>query len=421
MPEKTEKIRDVPEGATVHGFRRVDPLRLEDGPVPFVLVELSTVFGRDAGQSACVLDDPSVSRRHFVTRFAPRRRCFEVVDLDSSNGLFVNGVRVHEQVIAPDDVVRAGGQLLVFSQISEATVRQRGGRREVAFHGFSEAIRGVNDSLAGLPSGGRAVLWGEPGVGKTAAVRHVASRGGPSTRSIAVHGTSLRTDGWEGKLLEQLAAARSGREVVVHLDDVALAPVEAQERLLFLLREPELEAYGRLTVVATVSTRARTAAAAGLAPGLLHRLGPPFLHVPPLRQRRVDIVPTFVAALRRRGRVTAPRATAPFTEALLLHAWPGNADEVGALVDLLAAAGRLEACFDLPDLPGRLLPGADPESGATPDAKGLTEALRQACGNVSQAARQLGISRRHLYRLLEKRGLDPAIWRGARRSGTDPT
>lgn len=419
MPEITEKIRGVPAGTRVYAFRRVDPRRLHDDLAPFVLVGLSSVVGRDPRQAECFVDDPSVSRRHFVARYTPRRKGFEVVDLESSNGLFVNGVRVREQKIAPNDVIRAGAQLLVFTQVAEASLRHVVTRRDGAFAGVSDPLRAVNDGLAALPAGGRLLLSGEPGVGKAEAVRHVVARRGVVTRLLVVHGTALREAAWESSLLAKISALTGASEIVLHLDDLSLAPAAAQERLDYLARSNAIGARAPVTMVATLSAKGRTAAETGLTPGLLARLGPPFLYVPPLRLRREDILPTFVAALRRRGRCSPVSATAEFVEGLLLHPWPGHAAEVGALVDLLAAAGRLEATFDVPDLQGRLMP-VGPDAVST-DARSVVEALREARGNVSEAARRLGVSRRHFYRLVERHGLDPANWRPASRSVVDPT
>jgi hypothetical protein len=74
-----------------------------------------TVFGRKGADVD--LDDPAVSRRHFQVEVAGRE--VFVRDLDSSNGTFVNGHRVHHAELVDGDEVRAGQTCLVFRSSPE--------------------------------------------------------------------------------------------------------------------------------------------------------------------------------------------------------------------------------------------------------------------------------------------------------------
>jgi hypothetical protein len=400
VAEITEKIGGVPGRGVAYSLLRIDPRRLDAVFQPFVLVELSTVVGRDPRVAGLFVDDPSVSRQHVSVRFVPRRRRFEVVDLGSSNGLSVNGERVSERVVTPNDVVRIGGQIFVFVELNDAGLLRAGGLDERCFEGGSAEVRRANALLGSLPVGGRVLLAGEPGVGKAEAVRRLARRLGASERLMHLHGTSLRDGAW---------AAAAGASVV-HFDDLALAPREAQERLEFLLRSESFQRERGVTTVVTLQATGRAAASVGLTPGLIALLAPPYVAIPPLRSRREDVIPTLVAELARRGRKTPPSASVDFVEALLLHAWPGNGGEACALVDQLASSGRLEAVFEPSDLPGRLLPGVETPDLSNDGAR-VAEALRAARGNMSAAARSLGLSRRHLYRLVERYRLEAAAYR----------
>jgi Nif-specific regulatory protein len=84
----------------------------------------STTVGRDTSNQVC-LNDPSVSRAHCLIKHEEGR--FSVVDLDSFNGTFVNGVPVKEQPLAHGDQVGVGDVLLLFlSQDEQADVETHG-------------------------------------------------------------------------------------------------------------------------------------------------------------------------------------------------------------------------------------------------------------------------------------------------------
>jgi pSer/pThr/pTyr-binding forkhead associated (FHA) protein len=420
VAEITEKIGGVPGRGIAYALARFDPRRLDAAFQPFVLVELSTVVGRDPRQAGLFVDDPAVSRQHVCLRFVPRRRRFEVIDLGSSNGLLVNGERVNERVVAPNDVLRIGGQIFLFVELNDAGLLRSGVLEERCFEGTSAEVRQANALLDSLPEGGRALLAGEPGVGKAEAIRRLARRLGASERLRHVHGTSLRDSAWEGALVRWLEAAAQDGVCVVHFDDLALAPREAQERLEFLLRSEHFERERGVTTVVTLRSTGRTAASVRLTPGLITLLAPPYIRISPLRSRRLDVVPTLLSALAGRGRRAPVAASVDFVEALLLHAWPGNGGEVRALVDQLASSGRVEATFNGTDLPGRLLPCAgngDPSN----DSARVVAALRASRGNMSAAARSLGLSRRHVYRLVERYGLEASAYRPGATSTAEPT
>lgn len=89
-------------------------LDVREGPLAgkvFRLENYPMVVGR---RDSCdiVLPDESVSRRH--VRFEPQKGGWVVTDLDSSNGTFVNGVRIRTTALSPGDTVKIGATLCVF-------------------------------------------------------------------------------------------------------------------------------------------------------------------------------------------------------------------------------------------------------------------------------------------------------------------
>ena len=69
------------------------------------------VFGRGE-QADCQVHDERMSRQHFA--IAPKDNGYVIQDLQSTNGTFVNNVRVTESVLKPNDKVRVGQTILVF-------------------------------------------------------------------------------------------------------------------------------------------------------------------------------------------------------------------------------------------------------------------------------------------------------------------
>jgi DNA-binding NtrC family response regulator len=136
------------------------------------------------------------------------------------------------------------------------------------------------------------------------------------------------------------------------------------------------------------------------------------IHLPPLRDRREDLVPLaerFRGQHARRYRKDVTGFDAAAVRALERHSWPGNVRELDHAVEraVLLARGPRVTAVDLG------LEGA-------PAARGLEEmtleeveehlikkALDRYGGNVSQAASALGLSRSALYRRLEKHGRPP--------------
>ena len=261
------------------------------------------------------------------------------------------------------------------------------------------------------------LLVGEPGVGKRHLARAVHTRSGRRGPLIAVRLGGLRHD----ELDTAIARAHAGSLLLADLDD---ASPDLQARLLHALEHsPEPPRW-------LATTRD---AAAHLRPELRHRLGAFPVHVPPLRERREDIVPLLLRFVHDHAAALArptPRVSERAISALLDHDYPGNVRELWALVaravvlvdpgdvidrgHLLGEHERGGTRLGL-DARGALQP-AEPEQLAEPAAPDelvdalldhplALEALEQALirravaragGNLSAAARMLGLTRPQL-------------------------
>lgn len=102
------------------GRRRAAPsLAITRGPLQGQVVELAggeVTIGSVAGNTV-VLADPAVSRQHLVVRRRGDR--FELLDLGSTNGVYVNGRRCRRKTLAPGDALAIGNTEIVFEPAAE--------------------------------------------------------------------------------------------------------------------------------------------------------------------------------------------------------------------------------------------------------------------------------------------------------------
>ena len=190
------------------------------------------------------------------------------------------------------------------------------------------------------------------------------------------------------------------------LDEIGNLPPSGQAKLLRVLQTGEYERLGSNTtrkadvrVVAATNLPLREAMREGrFREDLYYRLSVIELTVPPLAERRDDVLPLARAFLDKGVRLTSDAE-----RALLNHSWPGNVRELRNVLQraaLLAGAAPLTAAtLNLP----AVLPARSDEPVL--DRATIERTLSESGYIVAQAARQLGISRQALYRRMEKLGI----------------
>ena len=190
------------------------------------------------------------------------------------------------------------------------------------------------------------------------------------------------------------------------LDEIGNLSGSGQAKLLRVLQTGELE---RLGSSVTRQTRVRIVAAtnANLRQGirenrfredLFYRLNVIELEVPPLSERREDILPLAKFFLQK-GFELAPDAE----RALIRYSWPGNVRELQNAIRRACLLSR-EPAIDAAALG---LPATTTHQTEEPivDRAMIEQALARANGVVAHAARELGLSRQALYRRMEKLGI----------------
>jgi len=282
------------------------------------------------------------------------------------------------------------------------------------------------------PSDANVLITGEHGTGKELVAQWIHSASTRAERPfVTVNMGGLSEGVFESELFGHVKGAftdarsdRIGRFELaeggtIFLDEIANVPMAQQAKLLRVLQTGEMERVGssrtrrvNARVISATNADPHAEVASGsFREDLLFRLNTIELHLPPLRERREDVMPLAMHFLR----IHATRYDRPLTgfdpaatQALLDHSWPGNIRELGHAVEraVLLSQGKLVRVSDL-GLRGSSsgLPRLEEMTLEEMERMMIQKALARFDGNVSHAARALGLSRSALYRRLEAHDL----------------
>lgn len=298
----------------------------------------------------------------------------------------------------------------------------------------SARMRPVLDMMERVaPSDANVLITGEHGTGKEVVARwlHAAS---PRARSafVAVNMGGLSDGVFESELFGHVKGSftdaktdRAGRfELADHgtlfLDEIANVPLNLQSKLLRVLQTREVERVGSsrprmidARVVSATNVDPREEVTAGrFREDLLFRLNTIELKLPPLRERREDI-PALAAHFLNRQSARYDKQLTGFDQsamqALMEHSWPGNIRELEHTIEravLLATADMVRATdLALSDRGASTVQRLEELTLNEAERTLIQKALARYDGNVSHAAKALGLSRSALYRRMSAHGL----------------
>lgn len=400
-----------------------------------------------------VVDDPAVSRQH--CRIEVDRQGHRIVDLDSKNGTFVDGLRVR------DAYLPAGGATLELGT-TQVLFRPAPEQVEVLFSsenrfgrllGESLEMREIFGMLARVaPTDATVLVEGESGTGKELAAdaihQHSRRKDGPF---VVFDCSAVPADLMESELFGHVKGAFTGATATrtgafaeaqggtLFLDEVGELALELQPKLLRCLEKREIKPVGSnqrvvvdvRIVAATNQDLERKVEAGEFREDLFYRLAVIRVNIPPLRNR-IDDIPLLVRHfLEEVGRAGAGPVQISYDtmRKLQAHRWPGNVRELRNFIEraaLLTDSGHIETRF-MADQSPRARRAAD-EVEAPPGSEGpvlrvdydlpykdaknlLVEAferqywirqLAESGGNISEAARRSGIHRKSLEYLVKK-------------------
>jgi DNA-binding NtrC family response regulator len=394
------------------------------------------VIGRDPS-CAVVLNDPEVSFTHCELR--ADRHGVLLRDLGSRNGTFVNTVRVREGLLTAQCALQLGASLVLFEPAKREHVEVSSDDRLGDLVGVSAKIRLLFRQLREVaPTDLSVLITGETGTGKELVAKaiHENSRrsGGPF---IVVNCTTIPGELAESHLFGYEKGAFTGADRrtegafhaahggTMFLDELGELPVDLQRKLLRAIEDRRIQRVGT-TAFEEVDVRVVAATLQNLGDmmntgrfrrDLFFRVAQVRLELPPLRERREDIIPIVKALCARTARPERTQEVITLvTETLRQHDWPGNVRElanvVRVVVELPPGAESLSTV--LPAAAGGEVAGpASPFSEAKRAAilafeSGYFARLVEATGgNVSEMARRSGMERHHVRAFLRKHGLAP--------------
>lgn len=304
--------------------------------------------------------------------------------------------------------------------------------------GESLALREVLDTIRQVaPSSASVLIEGESGTGKELAAHaiHNLSRRNKA-KFVVVHCAALSPTLLESELFGHEKGAFTGaheRRIgrfeqanggTIFLDEIGEIDASTQVKLLRVMSEER--SFERVGGSQTIKADVRVVAATNknleelvregrFRDDLYFRLNVVRITMPPLRVRREDIpllVRAFLRTFSKANEKPILDITIDAMNALITYEWPGNVRELRTAIEhgVVMAGGPK---VTLRDLPAKLRAGAGAAAGvsgetASPlhlgesETRLITQALGATKGNITEAARQLGISRRTLHRKLNE-------------------
>ncbi len=418
-----------------------------------VTIQDATTVGQSPN-AGIVVEDASVSRMH--AELEPRTDGVMIRDLASTNGTFVQSIRLNSGLALDNVRIRIGRVEMLVRQGAETVTAQLWKRQDFeGMLGRSAVMRALFEQMAHVaPSAETVLIQGESGTGKElvaeAIHRRSARANGPF---VVLDCAGLHSNVAESELFGHAkgaftgaAKARIGHIEAAHggtlfLDEIGDLPADLQPKLLRAIESRQIRRVGeneyRPADVRFISASHRDLRKQvnlnRFREDLYFRLAVVPLRVPPLRERPEDIpllIEHFLA-----GKKEVPAMPRDVLEELMARTWEGNVRELRNFVGLAsvlgvraALAGELQR--DRPVDAGEASPPIAPES-LPPDVIRAAQALIAATGtyyevrnewskiaesvyiprlmdrykNVTDAALRAGLSSGYLRKILHRLGI----------------
>lgn len=331
--------------------------------------------------------------------------------------------------------------------LKETLERQSGASEILGSSPAIEQVLKMVDRVA--PTDSAVLIHGESGTGKELVARRIHSLSPRrNAHFVAINCASIPDTLLESELFGHEKGAFSGADRMkmglvelagggtLFLDEIGELPLGLQAKLLRVLQEREIQRVGGLhTIPVDIRLLAATnrdlkaaIEAREFRQDLYYRLDVISVTLPPLRDRVGDVevlTQYFLQQMSRRLRKPPMKIAPEAMAALAAYPFPGNVRELENIVERMVVLCPSDI-IQLQDIPAdiRAAAGRTPAVSAPPvteeaqlieykDARDafereyLLKVIAAAQGNISEAARMSGISRRHFYEKLEKLGITP--------------
>jgi DNA-binding NtrC family response regulator len=390
-------------------------------------------------------EDRTASRHHF--EIINTERGWLLVDLNSTNGTFLDGRRIERAYLSSGSQIRAGSSTLTFAPLDEEVTLEPDRDGELCgLVGQSVKMRQIFALIKKIaPMDVSVIIGGETGTGKELVARAIHELSGRKKGPLVVLDCGAippnlieselfghEKGSFTGAMTSRPGAFERAHGGTIFLDELGELRFDLQPKLLRVLENREVRRVGGndtlevdcRVIAATNRDLPKEIAAGNFREDLFFRLSVINLHLPPLRERREDIPLILKRALAdpelvaRHGR----KRISPEALALLMaYAWPGNVRELMNVLSHVLAFSEGEEVLPEhlpPRVRGQVREGPLPfnEHLTFKDAKEqllenfereyVTSVLTRCEGNLSRAARESGLHRKSIERLVKKYQLD---------------
>jgi transcriptional regulator with PAS, ATPase and Fis domain len=241
-----------------------------------------------------------------------------------------------------------------------------------------------------------------------------------------------------GAVASNLGIVRAADNGTLFLDEIGDLPLDIQPKLLRFLQEGEIHPLGEnqpehvdVRVVAATNAKLEQAVAEGkFREDLFHRLNVIRIQVPPLRERREEIpalVNHYLSLYQAENAKSNLQLSEETVDLMVVYDWPGNVRQLCNEVRRLVAYSEsgsiitpdalsteiIRASNEIKDIPKNQsavfdMPLQEPAAGSLSEAveelerRMIQNALRRSSGNIAQAAKELGLSRKGLYLKMDR-------------------
>jgi len=404
---------------------RGEPFRTEVGPRE---IELRVPDGR-------------VSAHHLTLQRG--RGTWVLRDAGARHGTLIRGQKRTEVTLRPGDVFQTGRTFWRYVEHRPYTGTTSSGETSAALGPTRTICPAFIEQIAKAslcaPSEGPVLILGETGVGKDVLARQIHAWSGRKGDFLAVNCPGIPKASWERELFGHvkdifpgvhkdaagyIEAAAPG---TVLLDEIGELEPEAQAKLLRVLANHEITRVGEarprkvdVRILAATNRNVPELLGRGFREDLYARFTH-VLQVPPLRERIEDVGILLAHFLRPHGKQAASSVDSELFRRLLAGPWRLNVREMEHALEcaLLAARGApdlLSEHLTLPDEPEQPQAQEPSPQLATEASKSrLPEALARLEGNVTAAAKELGVSRMTINRWCKELAVNPRQHRKSRK------
>ncbi len=426
-------------------------LRVISGPdekKKFDLNQKRTQIGKKEDNDIVMLDN-TVSRHHIAIEMTSDS--YMLKDLESTNGTYINGLKVKEAYLTPGDIIKIGNSEIEFTAFDEKV------RIEPSPHtqfgemvGKSRKMRQIFGLLEKIaPSLATVIIEGETGTGKELVAKAIHGASNRKDKPFVVFDCSAvaptlieselfghEKGAFTGAIKQRKGAFEAAFGGTIFLDEIGELTLELQPKLLRALEQREVKRVGGnertaldVRVVCATNRDLRAEVDSGnFREDLYYRLSVVKVHLPPLRERPEDI-PLIIKKFLENGRfnrlpsgeLKVTRVEDDALKMLQRYQWPGNVRELANVMERVVSMADTDSisAANLSFVFQEIDHNVEPTERMTIDTSlpfkeakqkvvevfekdYLEELLRRNNFNVSKASREAKIDRKHLRNLLKK-------------------